>query len=165
MKHIANIITGSRIVFSIALLFIPPFSPAFYVLYAAAGLTDMIDGTVARKTNTVSTLGATLDAIADFVFVGVCLIKLLPILDIPAWLWIWIAVIALIKVINIISGVVMHKKLTAVHSVMNKITGALCFLLPLTLSFIDLKYSAIAHTRQGRKCIRNRALQASVSRL
>ena len=143
MKNIANIITGSRIVFSIALLFIPPFSPAFYVLYAAAGLTDMIDGTVARKTNTVSTLGATLDAIADFVFVGVCLIKLLPILDIPAWLWIWIAVIALIKVINIISGVVMHKKLTAVHSVMNKVTGALCFLLPLTLSFIELKYSAI----------------------
>ena len=119
MKKIANIITGSRIVFSIALLFIPPFSMLFYVMYAAAGLTDMIDGTVARKTNTVSTLGATLDAIADFVFVGVCLIKLLPILHIPAWLWIWIAVIALIKVINIISGVVMHKKLTAVHSVIS----------------------------------------------
>ena len=54
MKHIANIITGSRIVFSIALLFFPPLSSAFYVLYAAAGLTDMIDGTVARKTNTVT---------------------------------------------------------------------------------------------------------------
>ena len=47
MKYIANIITGSRIVFSIALLFFPPLSSAFYVLYAAAGLTDMIDGTVA----------------------------------------------------------------------------------------------------------------------
>jgi len=57
MKHIANIITGSRIVFSIALLFFPPLSSAFYVLYAAAGLTDMIDGTVARKTNTVSDFG------------------------------------------------------------------------------------------------------------
>ena len=143
MKHIANIITGSRIVFSIALLFIPPFSPAFYVLYAAAGLTDMIDGTVARKTNTVSTLGATLDAIADFVFVGVCLIKLLPILDIPAWLWIWIAIIALIKIINILFSIVTRKKLTSVHSVMNKITGALCFLFPFTLSFVELKYSAI----------------------
>ena len=143
MKNIANIITGSRIVFSIALLFIPPFSPAFYVLYAAAGLTDMIDGTVARKTNTVSAFGTKLDTIADIVFVAVCLIKLLPILDIPVWLWVWIAVIALIKVINIVSGVVMHKKLAAVHSVMNKITGALCFLLPLTLSFIELKYSAI----------------------
>ena len=144
MKNIANIITGSRIVFSLSILFTPPLSPIFYVLYGAAGLSDMIDGTVARKTNTVSSFGAKLDTIADFIFAVVCLIKLMPVLDIPAWLWIWIGGIALIKIINIISGVVLHKKLTAVHSVMNKITGALCFLLPLTLSFIDLKYSAIA---------------------
>ena len=143
MKYIANIITGSRIVFSIALLFFPPLSLAFYVLYAAAGLTDMIDGTVARKTNTVSAFGAKLDTIADIVFVAVCLIKLLPILDIPVWLWIWIAVIALIKAINIISCYVTQKKWIAPHTVMNKVTGALCFLLPLTLSFIALKYSAI----------------------
>lgn len=143
MKHIANIITDSRIVFSIALLFFPPLSSAFYVLYAAAGLTDMIDGTVARKTNTVSDFGAKLDAIADFIFVAVCLIKLLSILDIPVWLWVWIAVIALIKIINIISVVIKYKRMIAVHSVMNKVTGALLFCLPLTLSFIELKYSAI----------------------
>lgn len=143
MKHIANIITDSRIVFSIALLFFPPLSSAFYVLYAAAGLTNMIDGTVARKTNTVSDFGAKLDAIAYFIFVAVCLIKLLSILDIPVWLWVWIAVIALIKIINIISGVIKYKRMIAVHSVMNKVTGALLFCLPLTLSFIELKYSAI----------------------
>lgn len=143
MKHIANIITGFRIVFSIALLFFPPLSSAFYVLYAAAGLTDMIDGTVARKTNSVSDFGAKLDAIADYIFAAVCLIKLIPVLDIPAWLWIWIGVIALIKVINMISSYVTQKKWIAPHTVMNKVTGALCFLLPLTLSFIDLKYSAI----------------------
>ena len=143
MKKTANIITGSRIVFSIAILFFEPLSPAFYTLYTAAGLTDMIDGTVARNTNTVSDFGAKLDTIADLVFVAVCLIKLLPILDIPVWLWIWIAVIALIKVVNIISGYVMRKKWIAPHTVMNKVTGALCFILPLTLSFIELKYSAI----------------------
>ena len=143
MKNIANIITGFRIIFSIAILFIPPFSPEFYVLYAAAGLTDMIDGTVARKNNTVSEFGAKLDTIADFIFVAVCLIKLLPVLDIHVLLWVWIAIITLIKIINIISGVVMHKKLPTVHSVMNKITGALCFLLSLTISFIDLIYSVI----------------------
>ncbi len=143
MKKIANIITASRIIFSIAILFFPPLSPMFYVLYGAAGLTDMIDGTVARKTNTVSAFGAKLDTIADFIFVAVCLIKLLPILDIPIWLYIWIAVIAIIKVINIISGAVMFKKLIALHTVMNKITGALLFLLPFTLSFIELKYSTI----------------------
>ena len=143
MKNIANIITCFRIVFSIAILFFSPLSPAFYVLYSAAGLTDMIDGPVARKTNTVSEFGAKFDTMADFVFVAVCLIKLLPILDIPIWLYIWIAVIALIKVINIISGFIKQKKWIAPHTVMNKVTGALCFLLPYTLSFIDLKYSAI----------------------
>ena len=143
MKHIANIITGSRIVFSVAILFFTPLSPMFYVLYCAAGLTGMIDGTVARKTNTVSAFGAKLDTAADLLFVAVCLIKLLPILDIPIWLYIWIAVIALIKIINIISVVIKYKRMIAVHSVMNKVTGALLFCLPLTLSFIDLKYSAI----------------------
>ena len=143
MKNIANIITGSRIVFSLSILFTPPLSPIFYVLYGAAGLSDMIDGTVARKTNTVSSFGAKIDTIADFILVAVCLIKLLPILDIPVWLWIWIAVIALIKVINIISGAIMLKRMIVLHTVMNKITGALCFLLPFTLSFIDLKYGAI----------------------
>ena len=103
----------------------------------------MIDGTVARKTNTVSAFGAKLDTAADLLFVAVCLIKLLPILDIPIWLYIWIAVIALIKIINIISVVIKYKRMIAVHSVMNKVTGALLFCLPLTLSFIELKYSAI----------------------
>lgn len=143
MRNIANIVTGFRIIFSIAILFIPPLSPIFYVLYSAAGLTDMIDGTVARKTNTVSAFGAKLDTIADVIFVAVCLVKLLPVLLIPVWLWIWIAVIALIKVINIISGAIMVKRMIALHTVMNKITGALCFILPFTLSFIDLTYSAI----------------------
>ena len=143
MKNIANIITGSRIVFSLSILFTPPLSPIFYVLYGAAGLSDMIDGTVARKTNTVSSFGAKLDTIADFIFAVVCLIKLMPVLDIPAWLWIWIAIIALIKIINLLFSIVTLKKLTSVHSVMNKITGALCFLFPFTLSFVELKYGAI----------------------
>lgn len=54
----------------------------------------MIDGTVARKTNTVSEFGSRLDTVADFIFMVVCLIKLLPILDVPVWLWIWTGVIA-----------------------------------------------------------------------
>ena len=133
----------SRIAAGIALLFCPVFSPAFYVFYIAAGLSDMLDGFVARKTDTVSRLGARLDTMADFVFVVVCLIKLLPILRIPAWLYAWIGIIALIKVVNIISGFAVQKRFVTVHSVMNKATGALLFLLPLTLPAVPLKYTAI----------------------
>ena len=35
----------------------------------------------------------------------------------------------------------MNKKYPAVHSVMNKITGVILFLLPLTFARIDLRYS------------------------
>ena len=139
----ANTITFFRIAASIVLLFCPVFSPAFYVFYIAAGLSDMLDGFVARKTDTVSKLGARLDTIADFMFVVVCLIKLFPILSIPAWLYIWIGIIALIKVVNIISGFIVQKRFVTVHSVMNKAAGALLFLLPLTLPAVPLKYTAI----------------------
>ena len=141
--NMANIITGIRIVCSMALLFCPVFSSAFYILYIVAGISDMIDGTVARKTGTVSNFGSKLDTAADFVLVLCCLIKLIPILHIPTWLIIWIIVIAVIKAINLISGYVMRKELVVVHTVMNKVTGILLFVLPLTLTFIDLKYSGM----------------------
>ncbi len=138
----ANIITGIRIVLSIALLFFPALSPTFYALYVAAGFSDMIDGAVARGTGTVSEFGSRLDTIADIVFVAVCLIKLLPVLHVPVWLYIWIAVIAMIKLLNIAIGYIRHKKFTAVHSMINKVTGWLLFVFPLTLAFINLRYSA-----------------------
>ncbi len=138
----ANIITGIRILFSIALLFCPAFSPAFFALYVAGGISDMIDGTVARKTGTVSKFGSKLDTIADIVFVTVCLLKLLPVLDVPAWLYIWIAIIAFIKLVNIVEGCISQKEFVAVHSVISKVAGCLLFIFPLTLTYIDLKYSA-----------------------
>lgn len=140
----ANIITGIRILLSAALLFCPAFSPAFYALYIAAGFSDMIDGAVARKTGTVSAFGSRMDTIADIVFVAVCLMKLLPVLRVPVWLYFWIVVKAAIKLFNIAIGYIRHKELAAVHSVMNKVAGGLLFLFPLTLTVIDLRYSAAA---------------------
>ena len=139
----ANVITCIRIICSIALLFCPALSVPFYCLYIAAGISDMIDGTVARKTNSASEFGSKLDTAADFNMLAFCLIKLIPVMDIKKWAYIWVGVIALIKVINVISGFVMQKKFVAVHSVMNKITGVLLFTLPLTLRFIEPKYSLI----------------------
>lgn len=137
----ANIITSCRILCSILLLFVPAFSLAFYILYLVAGFTDMIDGTIARKTNTANEFGSRLDTIADIAFVVACMIKLLPVLTVPTWLCIWIGVIAIIKVFNIISGYIVQKKFVAKHTITNKVTGAVLFILPLTLSIVDLKYS------------------------
>ncbi|MBO4832208.1 MAG: CDP-alcohol phosphatidyltransferase family protein [Oscillospiraceae bacterium] len=137
----ANIITGVRIVCSIALLFSPVFSPVFYAFYIVAGLSDMIDGTVARKTGTVSEFGSKLDTAADLVLVLVCLLRFIPVIPVPTWLVIWIGLIAVIKAINLVSGYVTRKEIVVLHTAMNKLTGVLLFVLPLTFSFIDLRYS------------------------
>ncbi len=139
----ANLITGIRILASVGLLFCPAFSSLFYGLYLLAGISDMIDGPVARRTGTASDFGAKLDTGADLLFVAVCLYKLLPVLDVPGWLYAWIGIIALVKAVNFVSGYVKQKRFVALHTPMNKAAGALLFLLPLTLSCIELKYTSV----------------------
>ncbi len=140
-KYIANIITGSRVAFSLPLLFIPLSSAWFYILYLFCGLTDMIDGAIARKTGSISKFGARLDTVSDFVFMFVCSIKILPVMHLPLWLWGWIALIALTKIFNITLVFIRKKKLISIHSVLNKITGFTLFLLPLSLTFAPTTYS------------------------
>ena len=137
-KHIANILTGCRIFGSILLLFFPAFSLDFYITYLLCGFSDMVDGTIARKTNSTSKFGSKLDTIADFIFVEVSLFKLLPAIHIPRWFLIWGGVIAVIKISNIIWGYVSKKQFISLHTIMNKVTGLLLFLLPLTIPFLEL---------------------------
>jgi len=141
-KSIPNWITAGRILLAAALLFFPAFSFPFFLLYIAAGLTDMVDGAVARKTGTVSKFGDRLDSAADLALVAACLIKLLPALDVPAWLQVWIAGVALIRAVNLVSSWVMRARPVFLHTVMNKLTGGLLFILPLTAPVVDLKISA-----------------------
>ena len=139
----ANLITSCRILLSLLLLFFPALSPGFYGLYLAAGLSDMLDGFVARRTNSASPLGAKLDSMVDLVFLAVCLIKLLPVLALPVWLWVWVGLIALLRLVNVVSGFVRRKKLVLLHTRANKLTGALLFLLPLSLGFLNIAYTAV----------------------
>ena len=53
----------------------------------------------------------------------------------------WTVIIALIKIINIISGFIVQKKFVAVHTILNKVTRAMLFVLPFSVSFVDLRYS------------------------
>ena len=72
----------------------------------------MIDGTIARKTGAVGKFGARLDTVADFVFMFVCWVKILPLMHIPVSLWVWIIIVALIKIFNITLGFIYKKKLS-----------------------------------------------------
>lgn len=136
-KHLANLITVLRIIGSTSLLFFSLRSRLFFTIYLFCGFSDMIDGTIARKAGTVSKFGADLDTVADFVFMAVCAVKLLPIINLPVLLWIWIAAISAIKINNIVRRFIRGKKPVDQHTVLNKITGFLLFLLPSTIQFIE----------------------------
>ena len=123
------------------LLCFPAFSKPFYALYLAAGLTDMADGWIARKTGTVSEWGSRLDTAADLVFVAAGLIKLLPVMELPGFIWIWTVLIAAIKGVNVLSGFVVQKRFVALHTALNRITGALLFALPLTIPLVNPRVS------------------------
>lgn len=104
----------------------------------------MADGAIARRTKSQSELGAILDTIADCVFAAVCFVKILPTMQFPVWLWIWIVIIAIIKIGNFIWVLIYNKKLIFLHTILNKATGFILFLFPLTLSFIKPVYSSAA---------------------
>lgn len=139
----ANIITGIRIVCSLALIFCPTFSIWFYGLYIIGGISDVMDGIVARAFKLESKLGATLDTIADIVFTVIVMIKVLQTITVPMWLIIWIVSIAIIKCINIVSGFVIHKRFISEHTVMNKICGVLLFVIPLCIGWLSWQMGAI----------------------
>ena len=141
-KHIANILTGCRIFGSILLLFFPAFSLDFYITYLLCGFSDMVDGTIARKMGAISEFGAKLDTVADFLFVIASFVKLVPVIRISVWIWVWAAVIAMGKLVTLVWGFTQMKQMPSLHTIANKATGLGLFLLPLTMSFVDLRYTA-----------------------
>ena len=142
-KHAANIITSCRICGSILLLAFPAFSAGFYIVYLLCGFSDMADGVIARRLKINSEFGSKLDTFADLLFAAVCMIKILPRIEIPALIWIWIVVIVSVKTVNMVVGFIKRRKFVTVHSIPNKIAGLMLFFLPLTLRWVELKYSAI----------------------
>ena len=140
---IANIITVSRILFSLAMILFPPSSVPFSALYLLCGVTDVLDGYVARKLHTESENGAMLDSAADLFFAAVYAVKILPLLNVPLWVWIWTAIIATAKITGILIASKKAHKLSIEHSIGNKLTGLLLFLLPLSVYIAEVKYGAI----------------------
>ena len=142
MKKLPNIITAFRLIGAFCLLFFGVRSYGFWIIYFACGLSDMLDGFLARKLGCESKTGAMLDSVADIVFVACCCWQLIPVLAFPNWLWIWAGVIVIIKVINQISAIVMYKKCVFPHTIANKVTGILLFVgVPLTVfleSFVPM---------------------------
>lgn len=138
MKHIANYISVSRIILSFLLLIIEPLSKEFLIIYIICGITDICDGYMARKTNTVSKLGDNLDSIGDFIMVIAVIFALYSATEINIIISIWVIVIGIIKILSIIIVFKKYKTFEMLHTYANKFTGVILFLVPIALHFIKL---------------------------
>lgn len=127
-----NCITALRIAGTVCLVFTAPLSLIFYIIYTFCGLSDVLDGWIARATNSTSEFGSRLDSIADLLFYAVMLIKLLPALwrMLPTWIWYVVGGILLLRISSYITVAVKFRRFAAVHTRLNKLTGAAVFLIP-----------------------------------
>lgn len=133
IKYMANSLSILRIILALSLLFISVYGPFFIAIYLLCGLTDILDGWVARKLQIESTLGARLDSIGDFVLVLVILVLFIPLFTLPFFIIIWIIAIAIVRILSVLVNFYKYHTFAMIHTYGNKITGFLLFLLPLSL--------------------------------
>ena len=142
-KHIANILTALRALIALYLLGFQDFSLKYLGWFTGAAVTDLFDGPIARRTNSVSICGSVLDTVADAllyasvvkIFVQRRMLRRYQVIMIIVGLR-GIAVSALI-------GYLRFRKLFFVHSLIGKALGFSCFLLPYS---VPLAFPAVAVT-------------------
>ena len=132
MSRVPNIITSLRIVGAVLLLFVPAFKTVFYVIFTISGITDALDGLIARKLNATSELGSKLDSIADLLFYGVMVVKLLPVMiaTLPLYVWILISTVFGLRLVIYCFAAVKYHRFASMHTYLTKASSALVFLAP-----------------------------------
>jgi Phosphatidylglycerophosphate synthase len=136
MESIPNCLSLSRIILSLFLIFVKPISSAFYTIYVICGLSDILDGFIARKTGATSGIGAKLDSVGDMVMAIVLLLVLYPIINPSKEIIIWIIVIGVIRLASMAVAFKKYKTFASIHTYGNKITGLVLFIFPMLLPLI-----------------------------
>ena len=137
--NIADTVTSLRMAGSLILLFLP-FRPVWFLtVYMLTGLTDALDGWLARRTGTASEFGARLDSVADLLFYGILLLRLFPVLwrVLPTAIWFAVAAVLLVRLAAYVTAAIRFRRFAALHTLLNKRTGAAVFLLPYILAMSD----------------------------
>jgi CDP-diacylglycerol--glycerol-3-phosphate 3-phosphatidyltransferase len=134
--NLADYFTMLRIVGTLAFLFLEPFTLAFYIVYTICGLSDIVDGWIARATKTTTQIGARLDSAADLLFYACMVGKILPALlqKLPMTFWWIMNVVLVIRFLSYLVAALKFKCFASLHTCIHKATGLLLFLLPYFLS-------------------------------
>ena len=129
---IPNSVTALRLIGTLALLLFTPFSIPFFIVYTVCGLTDILDGALARLLRCKSDLGARLDSIADLLFYAVMIFTIMPELTriLPLGVWIIIFTTVLLRAVTYTLAAFKYHRFASLHTYMNKLTGAAVFIVP-----------------------------------
>lgn len=125
------------------MVLVMPFSTTFWICYIGGGLSDMLDGFIARKYKLQSAFGAKFDSFADIIFAIAITIVVIQNIWIPAWLWTCIAIIAFLRLLTYAIGFLKYHTFVALHTYSNKITGLLIFLFPMLFTFFGLTIAGV----------------------
>ncbi len=130
--NVPNCITSLRIIGTFIMIFTTIFSREFYIVYTICGVTDVLDGFVARITKKTTEFGAKLDSVADLFFYGTMLFKLLPemLSAMPNAMPVMIASLVALRVCSYLIAAFRYKKFASLHTYMNKASGFSCFVMP-----------------------------------
>ena len=146
IKHVPNALSGLRCILSVSLLFLAKNPVVFTVVYVVAGITDFLDGKIARKYHVESPLGAKLEAIGDSLLFGGAFFGILFFSDISFGIGreliikvIPLTIAILYKLVNV---AVTHKRFdqwNMMHTRLNKsVFGSLFFVAPVIMFMGEL---------------------------
>ena len=144
-RNLANIVTLSRIPLALGMLFYPVFSFKYYIFFTLAGLTDAIDGPIARKMGTAGKLGAQIDSVADLTFFIIALSKMVPfaIENLNLAASIILILVLILRLFCYTTEAIKFKRLVSLHTWLNKATTVSMFIVIYLIPFIGISIPCI----------------------
>lgn len=135
---VPNFITSLRIIGALIMMFTTIGTVEFYVIYTFCGITDVLDGFVARMTGKTSEFGSKLDSLADLLFYGTMLVKLLPRMfsAMPNAIPVMVASLLVLRICSYLIAAFRYKKFASLHTYMNKLSGFFCFMMPYMIDIV-----------------------------
>lgn len=137
LKYAANVLSFCRIALLLYIALVYKNAVWFAAIYLFAGITDVMDGAVARKTGTQSEFGARLDSTADLILFFTIVFIMITLAGEKIRMYLpWVFAIIVIRIMNVGIAVVKYHKIVFIHTYANKISGFLIFLCPLIYTFL-----------------------------
>ncbi|MEE8725022.1 MAG: CDP-alcohol phosphatidyltransferase family protein [Bifidobacterium crudilactis] len=130
MRSLPNLLSAMRMLCAAVLPLLTGDTRLWLCVYAVAGISDVLDGYVARRWHLESSIGAMLDSGADTLFMLASMASFLRIFPWPSWLTAWVCALAFIKLTTAGLGWCKYRTVAFIHTRMNKISGIVVFFTP-----------------------------------